>query len=307
MQLAGVVAVSLIKMIILLLIGFIATKAGVLTEERCRGITELILKVLMPCLLISSFFGGYDKTKASNLLWALLLSVIAQLVSIAVSRLLVRKSDRSPNWRTDRGNSAWPNVGFLGVPLVASIYGSEGVLYAAMYTAIYNIVQWSYGEADMSGDFSPRGVLRSVTSPIMIASFAGFLIYFLRINVPDLIAAPITSLGNCCTSIPMVIIGSSLARCDLRSVVRLGRTYLMLAVKLLIIPAVFMIVLKFFDVPEIVKVAMLIPAACPPSTGTTMLCLRYGYDDSYSAAQVGYATLVSIVTIPLIMLLYSVI
>lgn len=304
MQLAGVVAVSLVKMVILLLTGFVAAKAGVLTEERSKGVTELILKVLMPCLLVSSFFGGYDETRTRNLLYALLLSVLGQLVSIAVSRLLVRKTD-SPNWRTDRGNSAWPNVGFLGVPLVASLYGSEGVLYAAMYTAVYNIVQWSYGEADMSGDFSPKGIFRSITSPIMIGSFAGFIIYFLRIDVPELIAAPITSLGSCCSSVPMVVIGSSLARCDLRSVIKLGRTYLVLAVKLLIIPAVFIPVLMAFDVPEIVRVAMLIPAACPPSSGTTMLCLRYGYDDSYSAAQVGYATLVSVLTIPLIMMLYS--
>ena len=306
MELASIVGYALLKMMILLAVGFIATKAGVLDEGRCRVINELLLNVLIPALIISGFTGGYDENKLQNLLLSLLLSCVGMAISVLLSNILIRKKG-SLQLGSERGNAAFPNVGFLGIPLVQALYGAEGVLYIAMYTTIYNMIQWSYGDILISGQFSKQRLINAMKSPMMVASYAGLAIFFLRIPVPDVIAAPISSLGACCSVLPMLLIGSSLTRCDVRSVLKKIRTYAVLATRLLIVPMVFIIVIRFMDIPEIVKVSMLIPTACPPAAATTMICLREHLNDAYPSAVVGLGTMLSVVTIPLVVLIYSLI
>ena len=307
MELALIVLKALMKMVLLLLIGFIATKAGVLNEERCRMVTDIVLKILMPCLVISGFLGGYDEARLRNLLTALALAVISQLANIVICRVLLHRSDRYPHWRIDRGIATFSNIGFIGVPLITSLYGEEGLLYVTMLVGVSNIAQWAYGEPDISGDFSIKAVLHTFKQPVMIASFAGLAVFFLRLPLPEFVSGTITNIGNCCTTIPMMLVGSSLARCDIGKVAGKLRTYFVMAVKLIIVPLAVILIMKLADAPEIVKISLLIPMACPPATATTMLSIRYGLDDSYAAALTGFGTLLSVATIPLIVLIYSLI
>lgn len=305
MELALIVLKALLKMVLLLLIGIVATKAGVLNEERCRVVTDIIMKILLPCMVVSSFFGGYDDAKLHGLLFALLLSAIAMLLCVVLSRILIPRSEKYPNYLIDRGIAAFPNVGFIGIPLIMSLYGEEGVLYVAMFIGIYNLVQWAYGEPDISGNFSASAVLSTFKQPVMIASILGLVLFFLRLPIPEFISGTVSNIGSCCSTIPMIVIGSSLARCDLKSIVRKPRSYYVLFVKQIVMPAAMILAMKFFDLPEIVKVSMLIPMACPAATSTAMLSIKYGLDDSYAAALTGFGTILSVVTIPLMVMLYS--
>lgn len=304
MELAGIIAYAMVKMMLLIVVGYVAAKLGVLDEERCRGINAMVMNIMIPAMLISGFTGGYDESKMNNLLLSILLSCLGLAISVLLSNILIRKKG-AVQWRSERGNAAFPNVGFIGVPLVQALYGSEGVLYIAMYTAIYNMVQWSYGDILISGNFSKENLLKALRHPLMLGSYIGLAIFFLHINVPDIIAAPLSSLGSCCSVIPMLLIGSSITRCNIGSIIKRLRTYTVLATRLLIVPLAFIFAIRFMDVPEIVKVSMLIPTACPPATATTMICLREKLDDSYPSAVVGLGTILSVATIPLIVLIYS--
>lgn len=305
MELSLIVLKALLKMVMLLLVGFIATKAQVLTEERCRIVTDIVLKILMPCLVINGFLGGYDEARLRNLLTALLLAVISQLVNIVLCRVFLHRTERYPNWRIDRGIATFSNIGFIGVPLITSLYGEEGLLYVTMLVGVSNIAQWAYGEPDISGDFSIKAVLHTFRQPVMIASFLGLAVFFLRLPLPEFVSGTITNIGNCCTTIPMMLVGSSLARCDIGKVAGKLRTYYVMAVKLIIVPLAVVLIMKLADAPEIVKISLLVPMACPPATATTMLSIKYGLDDSYAAALTGFGTLLSVATIPLIVLIYS--
>ena len=305
MELVLIVSKALLKMVVLLFVGFIATKGGVLNEERCRVVTDIIMKILLPCMVVSSFFGGYDDTRLRNLLNALMLSCIAMVICILLCRLLVHKSAKYPNYLIERGVATFGNVGFIGLPLIASLYGDEGVLYLTMFIGIYNLLQWSYGEPDISGDFNLKSVLATFKMPVMIASIVGFALFFLRIELPEFLSGPIASIGSCCSTIPMIVIGSSIARCDLRSIVTKPRSYYVIAVKQIVLPAAMIIVLALFDLPVVVELPVLIAAACPPATATAMLSIKYGLDDSYASALTGFGTILSVVTIPLMVMLYS--
>lgn len=307
MQLTATIGYTLIKMLFLLIAGAAATKAGILNEERCKVITELIISILLPALIISGFTGGFAEERLRNLLFSLFLAMTAQLLCIIISAALIRRKEGSP-WRQERSIASFPNVGFIGVPLVQALYGEEGVLYIAMFTAIYNMSQWSYGDVLINGNFHKEGLLRAMKSPVMCASYIGIAIFFLRIKIPNVIAAPISALGACNIALPMLVIGSSLVRSDIKAVLKKPQSYYVLGLRLLIIPFVFILCLKLFpEVPDIVKVVMLIPTACPPAVATSIICLKHGQDDSYSSTLVSLGTLMSMATIPLIVLLYSLI
>ncbi len=306
MELASIIGYAMIKMMFLLAVGFAAAKGGVLDEERSRAVNALLMNVLVPALIISGFTSGYDESKMRNLMLSLLLSCLGMGLSVLITNILIRRKG-SLQLGSERGNAAFPNVGFLGIPLVQALYGAEGVLYIAMYTTIYNMIQWSYGDMVISGKFSKERLIKAMLSPMMVSSYVGLVIFFLHIPVPDVIAAPISSLGACCSVIPMLLIGSSLTRCDIRSIIKKARTYIVLATRLLIVPAAFILAIKFMDIQEIVKVSMLIPTACPPAAATTMICLREHMDDGYPSAVVGLGTILSVATIPLVVLIFSLI
>ena len=140
----------------------------------------------------------------------------------------------------------------------------------------------------------------------MIASIAGLAIFFLRLPLPEVLTGTISNIGSCCSTIPMIVIGSSIARCDLRSIITKPRSYYVLAVKQIVMPAAMILIMMLFGIQEIVGVTMVVAMACPAATATAMLSIKYGLDDGYASALTGLGTILSVATIPLMVMLYSI-
>ena len=136
---------------ILILLGVALTKAKILTEKGVSSMTDMVLILVTPCVIIKSFIREFDKSVLKNLLISFLIAFLAHIGFIILSHLIIRSKEKATE-RVLRFGAIFSNCGYMSIPLQQAILGDIGVFYAASYVAIFNLFIWSYGIITMSGD-----------------------------------------------------------------------------------------------------------------------------------------------------------
>ena len=304
MEAAIIVAKAMCQLLIVLLAGVVLTKTGTLTADRTKGLSELIMNMLLPCMIAGSFFNANNPETLSNFMTAFWLSLIANAVSVVVGYLLIRGKN-SVDLPIERSTAMFPNVGFIGLPLAQMLFQEEGALYIAAYVATYNMVQWTLGELIM-GKFDRKEFLKTLRSPLLIASYIGLAVFFFHIPVPQIIVGGVKYISNSVICISMFVVANKFCESDFRSLLKSGRAYYIYFIKLIIIPIVYIFIARAIGAPEKVALSLLMGVAAPTAMAVTMLSVKYERDAGYAAGLLSMTNLLCMVTIPLITLLYSV-
>ena len=163
-------------------------------ENAVRTLADLTLLIATPCVIVESFLR---EVEAEKLLWlgvAALAAVAVHLLSILAARLAVR-DEKEARRRVLRFGVVFSNAGYMSIPLQKALLGEDGVLVGAAYLVVFNLVLWSYGLLEMSGQRSSLSVKKLVLNPGMIGLAVGLLVFFLPFSLPEMLAAPIRSLS----------------------------------------------------------------------------------------------------------------
>ncbi len=136
---------------------------------------------------------------------------------------------------------------------------------------------------------------------MIFACFGGLILFLLRIKFPPIIVDTLNSVGSMNTPLAMIIAGVSVAQSDILSMVRNYRLYLVSALKLLVMPAIFLVILVIAHTDSAVAGTLLITCACPVGATCTLFSLRFGKDDRYASQLYSFSTIFSVLTIPLVM------
>ncbi len=282
-------------MLLMISVGYIATKKAVLTEQGAAEITALLLKLVTPCLIISAFLTSDDLAPREMVL-AVVLSSLSLLLSIGLSYLFFR---REPGDRKKvlRFALIFSNAGFMGIPLIQGIVGEKGVIYGSFFVVMFNVFCWTYGYRLMneSGKLNLKTIL---LNPGIIGLAVGLPIYFLKIPVPAVLGDPINFFSGLNTPLAMLVIGSYVARVDLRSFVSDLAVYRMAALRLIVSPALFLLLLFLFRPERELFISCAIQASCPVAANTVLFAVQYGGDSQLASKSVAVSTVLSIVTIP---------
>lgn len=193
----------------------------------------------------------------------------------------------------------YSNCGFIGIPLVQSILGNEGVLYLTAYMTVFNFFSWTHGIMIMTGTFSLKELKKGLLSPMIFASILGVMFFFGRIHIPYLLLDSMNYVAGMNTPLAMLIAGISVAQTDLLSMLRNRKLYLISASKLLLMPALLLVVLALIPVDPMVGCTMLVAAACPVAATGTAFALRFHKNSLYASELYAFTTVASLVTIPL--------
>ena len=137
-------------MLILIVVGYLVTKKGMLTERGASEITTLLIQIVTPCLIVNSFLTSEDSLSPGELLLSVGTSALAIALSIGLSLLFFRKEPEGRK-KVLRFAVSFSNAGFMGLPLVEGIVGSKGVMYGSFFIVVFNIFCWTYGYSMMSG------------------------------------------------------------------------------------------------------------------------------------------------------------
>ena len=238
MELAQITAGQVVMLFLLMGTGIAAVKTGVLKPEGKQTLSNLLVYLVVPAMIVNSYRMEFNMEILHNLLASFGMSLLALLIGTGITLALTarRKDSRTPIFRFA---CIFSNAAYMGFPLISALFGSEGLLYASAYVTVFNILLWTMGYGFVSGSSDPKEVLHSLLhTPVLYAMVIGLCIYLLQIPVPQLIAQPLELMANMTTPLSMVITGMLLAAGDLGCIVRSKPVWKLAAVRMLLIPAI---------------------------------------------------------------------
>ena len=300
------VAEQVAVLFILIAVGFISGKLRIIREDAAKVMTDIVLYFATPCVIIQSFQREYHPDLLANLLISLGASLGVHVLSITAAILLFRDRDEARR-KVLRFAAVFSNAGFMALPLQQAVLGSEGVFCGAAYVAMFNLVIWSWGLAEMSGSLRTLSAKKLLFNPGVIGLVVGFILFLSRITLPEIIAAPVGHLANLNTPLPMLIIGFHLSHTSVKTVLRDHRALFAVFIRLVAVPLVMLGLLWLCGIRGTMLVAFVIAVSAPVAAATTMFATKYGADTSLSVNLVSLSTLLSILTMPLIVALSKVI
>lgn len=289
---------QILKMLLILILGYACYRLKLIDQAGNKSLANLLLMVVNPMVAILSLQIDYQPELVHGLLISYLLAAITHLIGIALSQLLIRKSGNE-NYAIERFAAMYSNCGFMGIPLVQSILGNEGVLYLTAYMTVFNLFSWTHGIILMTGKASPSDIKKGLLSPMIIASVLGLILFFARIRIPAVPADAMNYVGCMNTALAMLIAGISVAQTDLKKMIQNIRVYYITALKLLIMPAIVLLLLSVLPLQPDVAMTTLIAAACPVAATGTAFALRFQKNYQYASELYSFTTLFSLVTIPI--------
>ena len=298
----------MMTLFVLVVVGYIAGKLGYLGGDFDRQLSRLVINITCPALILSSAMTGTLPDRR-YILPLLLISVITYMILSGVAFFLPRYMTKK---KDDEGIIGFAlmfgNVGFMGYPVVASIFGYEAVFYAAVLNVVNTFAVFTIGtilitgKSDVEGKHFQKKVLYSTP---MLAAYLTMAIVALEIdNIPEAISQPLTMLGNITVPAALLIIGSSMSNLPLRSLLGNGTVYTTTLLRLVLLPIgihFLMGVLGFS--PLVVNINTLV-IAMPVATYGTILCLRHEKDTTLMTEVTFITTLLSMLTIPALTLLF---
>lgn len=292
----------LIKQILVMLammsIGMVLFKLKLVDEKGVGQLSNIALYVATPCVVVQALAIPFDKEQLVTGLWVMAFFLVIFALSIAIGRFGCGKADRIGTFAV-----VFSNSGFVGIPLIQGILGQEYVFFVTMTMVIGTITFWTYGVYLMSGDKGEVSVKKIVTNPNFIAVIIGVILFFAPVELPYVIKQTLAGMANLNTGLGMIILGATLGASNIGLMVSDRRLYKATFLRLVAVPLVCIPVLMLMPVPFEVRMVMMIIAAAPAASATSMLALKYGGDYSYGTGLSIGTTIVSMLTMPLVLAL----
>lgn len=296
-----VIATTMCSLIIIVIAGFVSHKRGIINEEFERKLSGFVIKVTCPALLISSTMGDKmpDREHIPMLLLVSLLTYVILIPLAYVQPVLMRVK------RDLRGMYSfmltYSNVGFIGYPVVASIFGSDAVFYACILNVFNTITVFIWGVMFISGENLKDGFrFRLFISPAMIATYISVIIVVLNLHTPKAIAMPLSILGNMTVPSSLIVIGAALAEIPTRKMVGTPHIFMMCFLKLLVLPLLVYYAMIMIGIDTRISSINMILIAMPVASFGTMFCMQMGKDETTMSQGTFWTTLLSVVSIPLL-------
>lgn len=295
METIRLLSLQTLLMLLLAGVGFILFKTGKISQEGSKSLGNILICAVLPCVIVKGFLVERTPERTTGLLISLGAAAVLLGVSVLISRLFFRRDTIAAF------GAAFSNPGFFGIPLITAALGSENVFYIAAFIGLLNLLQWTYGVSLMTGK---RGALRFsalIRAPFLIAIVIGLILFFTAPPLPSLLTDALGSIAGLNTPLAMFTVGVYLAQADFKQMFTRGRLYAISVVRLLIIPAVCLLLL--WPIPaawQPVKTALLIAAACPVGSNIAVYAHLHGKDSAYAAQSVVVSTLFSVITLPLL-------
>ena len=203
---------------------------------------------------------------------------------------------------TERFGVIYSNSAYMGIPLLLATVGPTGVFYSSAFMVAFNVMTWAQGATMLTGQRSLRQVLRALVTPVTFSILISLPMFFFRIRLPQPVGDAIGYLASLLTPLSMLVSGVFIAQTNLVQAFTSLRVYAVSALRLLVIPAITLFALWVLPIDGDLKLTMLILSAAPCATGTMLFASRFGGDVQRASGVFAVSTLLSIVTMPLLII-----
>ena len=302
MNLSGVIT-QLISLFLMMFAGYIVARAGIMTPEFRARLSSFTLSSAAPCAILTAVLKS-DSTPAM-MIGAVGMSFVFYVIMVILAAVLVRlvrtkKADRG--W--DQLMLVFTNVGFMGIPVIQSIYGNDGVARLSMFILMFNLFFFSYGMLLISS--GEKINFRAMINPCIAAALMGLLCGTTGLHFPAVIESTMDAIGAMNTPLAMMIIGSSVAHSDIRVALRNPRLYRVSALSMIAMPVLVLLILLPFPIDPILVGICVLLAAMPIAGNCSMIANIYAPGDMSTSHATIVSTLSSALTLPIICALLSI-
>jgi len=300
---------TIFKLCVAMAAGFGLNKAKVFTDETNASLSGLIIQVTCPALILYSVCKQTEvNPEVVHLLGlGVALYAVLPLAAIGLTALIRPGQGKHGVYQM---LLVFGNVTFMGFPVVQALYGEQAIFYMNIFNIPFTLLIFTYGIVLLreKGD-SPQTMIRAkdILSPGFLSGLLSLVIYFAQIPVPALVVNALGFVGGVTTPLSMMVIGSMIAGFSFREVFQERKLFLLSGIKLLLFPALGFVVANMLLKNPMLSGVVIISLGMPSASLCAMVSRRYGNTLQANTAAIGVfvTTLLSIVTIPLMMLLLA--
>ena len=300
---------QVLLLITMLVPGFLIYKLHFGGKDFAKGLTNLVLYIAQPAMIISPFIRDFDKKLLPGIIGVLIFTFLAHLMFFGISMLLFKKT-RNDLRSVLRFAIVFSNSGYMGIPLIEALLGSEAAIYATVYNIAFHFFVWSVGCFIYSGEKKYFSINKIFVNPAVISVYIGLLIFFLPINdfIPDVVVSATDMLKGLVAPLSMMLVGFHMASADFKGVIKEKGIWGSIFVRLIVCPAVVFLVMKLVQIMGIydntvAATVILIASATPAATATSMFAEKFDGDTRSSGVLVPLCTILAVVSMPLVALL----
>lgn len=289
---------------ILVLIGFSASKFGIVKKEAMSSISGFLIKIVLPALAISLIWENQTTLLSLAHYGRIVVWQAGGYLFMAGIGLLTSKLFRLPeNVRNIYcGCTVSGNFGFLVIPLIMALFASKG---GEQYIPICSVVDttfvWTLGFSFFTGgaDVKENPLKRIVRNPMFISILVGLLLTTCKVPVPASVMDVVSGVGSTSYSWGLIYLGCSLGFIEFKGLLKYKSVFFLAFCKLLFIPFIVFWVSSHF-LPRMESLLLMLISGAPAMTTTCMLAGQYHLDEEYASSAVVVTTILCMITLPLL-------
>ena len=297
-----VVFQTMLKLFLLLVLGFVLFKCHIFDEYTNKKISALIVNVASPMLIISSIAGVEGSNK--SIVFLMIGAGILMYIGFIMLGKIINRIFPFPkkDWPVYECMVVFANTGFMGYPVLLDVFGQEAVFYASLIHMAFNFFVYTYAIMCLTkGDDSEFKLnFKQLLTPGIILIFVGIFIYLFDIQLPSVLMDTINSVGSLTAPLSMMMIGSSLAVYPIKDSFTDWRSYVFAFVRLMIVPFVTMIMCRLLHIDAYYANITIITNAMPVGSMVLMLATQYNANVKIVTRNIIVSTLLSVITIPIV-------
>ena len=293
---------------LLIIVGYILGKVKIITREMIQNLTNFILEIALPALMVSGMMIPRTPQKLKESVYILIIAFATYAGSFLIAKITTRII-KPPKAHKGIFEFAlvFSNVGFMGFPVLATIFGEQAIFYVAVYNIAFAILAFTLGISLVSMSEEKYKIdIKMIFNTGVIASLIGYTIFALAIPVPEVLKGVISLVGNTTTPISMVVIGGMLSTLPLSKMFNNWRIYIIAVVRLFVLPLiVFVIFNNILRIDNMMLVGVpVIITGMPVAANAALMVQEYGSEPEVASQCIFVSTLISVISIPVLSLLF---
>ena len=307
MELSILLAQHIAAMFLTMAVGYVIVKIGLFEMEDSKVISNMVVYICSPCVVIDSFQIDLTPDKIKGLTLAVVGSIAVHILMLCGTKLVEKPLHFNG---IEKGSIIYSNCGYLIIPLVSAVLGEEWVFYTTAYIVVQTILVWTHGVSVINQQ-QTKDYRQIFLNPNLIAIVIGILFFVMEIRLPVVIGSCVSGFGNMISSASMLVIGMVIGKVDLLWVFRQKRPYLICFFRLIVFPLIVVFAssavgrLSLHPDAKYIFMIILLASAAPAGAMITQLAQIYNRDSKYASVINVMSVIFCIITMPLMTLLYE--
>ena len=307
MSISILLAEKIAQLFLILLMGYLVVRVGLLKPEDSRVLSVIMVYLVMPCMILNAFQIDNTPEVRTGIAYSFVVAGIMHLLFLALTALLKKPLKLDV---IERCAVIYSNASALVIPLLQATLGSEYVVYSCGSIIVQLVLLWTHASSLLQGS-SALDWKKVLTNINMIAIAAGALLYWFRVVLPAPLQNTMSTVGNMMGPMGMLLAGMAIAEKPLREVFCTRRNYLPTVLRLVVCPLVVLVLLWVCHASSWVAdgknilMTVYLAAITPACATVTSMAQLYDRDAAHSSALYVLTTLLSIITMPVMIGLFD--